>query len=252
MPLYESFDDFKLGNGYVIDGIWYPRVTSICSIKAKPALYAYYANMPSFQVGEAIMNRSAQEGTLVHSIVEAILKEEPITIPSSIQPSIDAFLAFKQEHDIVPLKIEERIISKKHHYAGTIDVLAEVDGVVGVLDIKTSQAIYRDHGMQTAAYVEALAEDPSLPPLTSWILRLDQYQTCVRCAATMRQKGGNTKIRKEKYPCEHEWAPTQGEFQFKELTDFDSNIKGFLAAKSLWEWEHANHLAKIHPKPELI
>jgi len=250
--MFNNFDDFKNNGGYEIDGLWYPRVTSICSIKAKPALNRYYASMPNFMAAEAIKERSAEEGQLVHSIVEAILKNEPITIPSSIRPSIDAFLAFKKEHDITPLKIESRIVSKRHHYAGTIDVLAEVDGVIGVLDIKTSKSIYRDYGMQTAAYVEALKEDANLPPLTSWILRLDQYQTCGLCGATLRQKGGNTKVNKEKYPCDHVWSSPQGEFQFKELQDFDANIKGFLAAKSLWEWEYANYLTKVLPQPRLI
>lgn len=250
--MFNNFDEFKSNGGYEIDGIWYPRVTSIVSIKAKPALHRYYASMPSFQHAEAIKERSAQEGQLVHSIVEAILRNEPVTIPSSIQASIDAFLAFKKEHSIRPIKIEERIVSRRHHYAGTIDILAEVDGVTGVLDIKTSKSIYRDYGMQTAAYVEALKEDSSLPPLTSWILRLDQHQICGLCGAILRQKGGNTKVNKEKYPCDHVWSSPQGEFQFKEVPDFESNIRGFLAAKSLWEWEYANYLAKVLPQPRLI
>lgn len=245
MTWYTNIENFRSANGYEIDGIWYPRVTAIVSIKAKPALYMYYGGLPSFQAGQAIKARSAEEGTLVHETVEAILKKEPVTVPDSIKPSIDAFLEFANAHEIVPLKVEERIVSKKHSYAGTIDVLAEVDGVIGVLDIKTSQAVYRDYGMQVAAYVEAFKENPAIPPLTSWVLRLDQYQVCSWCGARMRSKGGNVKVKGNRNDCEHNWSPMKGEFEFQELDGFDENIKAFLAAKSLWEWEHRDWLRKI-------
>ena len=247
--LYNSFDDFKARAGHEIDGLWYPRVTSILSIKAKPGLYMYYANLPNFRTAEAIKNKSAEEGQLVHDTIEAILRKEPITVPDSIRPTVEAFQEFYQNNTVIPLKIEERILSKKHHYSGTIDILAEVNGVVGVLDIKTSQAVYREYGMQTAAYIEALREDAAIPPITtSWILRLDQAQSCAHCKATMRSKGGNAKVRGgfgSKVFCAHEWDEPQGVYEFKELPHFDQDIRAFLAAKTLWEWEHANYLNKL-------
>ncbi len=242
---YSNIDNFKNANGYTIDGIWYPRVTSIISIKAKPALYMYYANLPDFKTGEAIKARSAEEGTLVHETIEAILQKEPVAVPDPIKPTIDAFVQFYQQNEITPLKIEERVVSKRHGYAGTIDVLAEVNGKIGVLDIKTSQAIYRDYGMQTAAYVEAFKEDPHLPPLTSWVLRVDQARVCSRCGATMREKGGNIKVRGKKTSCEHNWSEMKGTCEFQEVNGFEHNLKAFLAAKSLWEWEYDYWLKKI-------
>jgi hypothetical protein len=242
---YNNLEDFKEKSGYVIDDKWYPRVTAILSIKAKPALLRYYGNMPDFKTGQAITAKSAEEGTLVHTTVEAILKNESIAVSPIIEPAIEAFRTFLSNNDVKPLKIEERIVSKNHHYAGTIDILAEVNGVLGVLDIKTSQAIYRDYAMQTAAYVEAFKEDPSLPPLTSWVLRLDQAAACSLCGAKMRNKGGNTKIRGGSHGCQHVWPEVQGEYEFAELKGFDENIKGFLAAKALWEWEHYDFLKQL-------
>lgn len=209
----------------------------------------YYAALPNFKTGEAIKARSAEEGTLVHNTIESLLKKEPIAIPDPIKPSIEAFMDFYATHRVTPLKIEERIISKKHNYAGTIDVLAEVDGEVGVLDIKTSKAVYRDYGMQTAAYIEAFKEDPHLPSLTSWILRIDQSRTCTWCGAVMREKGGNQKITGKKINCEHNWSGVVGEYEFKHIDGFEQNIKAFLAAKSLWEWEHYDWLKQIQNLP---
>lgn len=84
MDWYRDRDvkSFKDDNGYEIDGIWYPRVTSIVGIKAKPALYHFYAALPDFKTGEAIKAKSAEEGTLIHETIEAILRKEPIVIPS--------------------------------------------------------------------------------------------------------------------------------------------------------------------------
>lgn len=246
---YTSVENFKNANGYTIDGIWYPRVTSILSIKAKPALYMYYAGLPSYKVAEAIKNRSAEEGTLVHETIEAILKKEPVAIPANIKPAVSAFLEFYKKNEVIPLKIEQQVVSKKHHYAGTIDVLAEVNGQIGVLDIKTSLGIYRDYGMQTAAYIEAFKEDPNLPPLTSWIIRVDQAKTCRLCKSTLRDKGGNIKIRGEKSAltrdCPHDWSEMKGNYEFKEVEGFEHNVKAFLAAKTLWEWENKEWLDKI-------
>lgn len=244
---YSNIDNFKNANGYEIDGIWYPRVTAIVGIKAKPALYMFYAGLPDFKTGEAIKAKSAEEGTLIHETIEAILRHEPVVIPETIKPAISAFMDFYSNNEVIAHKIEERVVSKKHHYAGTMDVLAEVNGKLGVLDVKTSIAIYRDYSMQTSAYIEALREDPNMPPLTRWIFRVDQSRHCQKCTATLRDKGGREKIRNDKdKKCAHEWGPMQGEYEIKEITTFEEDIKAFLACKDLWEWENEFWLKKIY------
>lgn len=242
---YRDIESFKSDNGYDAQGTWYPRVTSIVSIKAKPALYAFYGSLPSFQVGEAIKAKSAEEGTLIHETVEALLRKDSVAIAENIRPVISAFMNFHSNNDIVAHKIEERVVSQKHRYAGTMDVLAEINGQLGVLDIKTSIAIYRDYSIQTSAYIEALKEDPNMPPLTRWILRLDQSKYCLKCSATLRDKGGREKIRGGQSKCEHEWSEMRGEYELKELRTFDQDIKAFLACKHLWEWENEYWLKKI-------
>lgn len=244
---YKDAQSFKDANGYEIDGIWYPRVTAIVGIKAKPALYMFYAGLPDYKTGEAIKAKSAEEGTLIHETIEAILRRDPVVIPESIKPAISAFMDFYSKNDIIAHKIEERVVSKKHHYAGTMDVLAEVNGKLGVLDIKTSIAIYRDYSMQTSAYIQALRENPSMPELTRWIFRVDQSRPCLKCSATLRDKGGREKIRNDKdKKCTHEWGPMRGEYEIKEITTFPEDIKAFLACKDLWEWENEFWLKKIY------
>lgn len=245
---YRTIKQFKEENGYEIEGKWYPRVTSIVSIKAKPALYKFYGDHASFASAEAMKEKSAAEGTLVHETIEAILANQPLPTPPLIAPVVEAFRVFAAQHEIIPHQIESKIISKKHGYAGTIDVLAEVDGKLGVLDIKTSYAIWRDYGIQTAAYVEALQEDKAMPSLTRWILRLDQFKKCVNgCGATMREKGGTAKIRNSYKRCNHAWGAMTGDVELKELGGLENDTTAFLAAKKLWEWENDEWIKQMQP-----
>ncbi len=248
---FMDLNGFKSQNGYEIDGTWYPRVTAIVSIKAKPALYKFYADQPSFAHAEAMKDKSAQEGTLVHETIEGLMAGKQVMVSPAVQPIVTAFYDFRNQNVINPLEIESKIMSKKHGYAGTIDVLAEVNGKVGVLDIKTSVAIYRDYGIQTAAYVEALHEKPTMPRLTRWILRLDQNRKCLnRCGANLREKGGTEKIRnggtRAALACKgHVWGDMTGEVELKELGDLEHDTQAFLAAKKLWEWENHEWIQKI-------
>ena len=241
---YADLNHFKGKTGYDIDGVWYPRVTSIVSIKAKPALYKFYAEQGNFSAAESIKTKSADEGTQIHEAIEAILEGKTIAIPHSIQPAINAFLEFKKENEIVPIKIEERVVSKNHWYAGTVDVIGKLNGRLGVLDIKTSYSIYRDYGLQTAAYVEAVKE-MKIFPLTRWVLRIDQAKECSKCKAKLREKGGNVKIRGGVSTCSHIWGPVKGEIELKELENFDEDLKAFLACHNLWVWEHDYWIKKI-------
>ena len=245
---YSNLDHFKGMSGYEIDGVWYPRVTKIVDIKAKPALYRFYAEMNNFSEGEAVKKQSASEGTLIHETVEALLVGKKPVIDLIVKPAVDAFIKFLEENHIQvdPEFVEKQVINFDERYAGTLDALALIDGKFGVLDIKTSQAIYRDYNLQTSAYVAALEKDfKNLQ--TRWILRIDQVKTCRKCGATLREKGGRQKIKvpwingvksSKAENCEHVWGPLTGDIELKEFPYWQEDFKAFLGAKKLWEWEN--------------
>jgi len=244
---FRNVEDFKEKCGYLIDGQWYPRVTKIVDIKSKPALYYFYGEAASYKAAKEITENSAKEGTLIHEIAEKIMIGENPEVPAGIRPAIQAFLEFLETQNIQVDKefVEKRIFHPEHRYAGTIDTLALVDGKFGVLDIKTSQAIYRDYNLQTSAYLEALlSELPSLE--TRWILRLDQIHTCLKCSATMRPKGGRNKIRRGKtsscQPEKHQWSDLKGIVELQEFPFWKEDFQAFLGAKQLWEWENIHWL----------
>jgi hypothetical protein len=255
MSLFDEFKDitdFKEQCGYTIDGDWYPRVTKIVGIKAKPALYYYYGEAKSYKAAQEVTERSAVEGTMLHEAVEGLLLGKTDAIPDEVAPAVRAFQEFAANNHIEtsPELVERRIVNRDHRYAGTVDAIARIGGKLGVLDIKTSQSIYRDYNLQTSAYMDALKnefEDLS----TRWILRIDQIQTCVRCGAIRRVKGGREKIKTDwRNPrmrgCVHEWSELRGDVELKEFPYWQEDFTAFLGAKRLWEWENEEWLKRIN------
>ncbi|MEK7574015.1 MAG: hypothetical protein AAB514_00580 [Patescibacteria group bacterium] len=252
---YSNLEHFKSLSGYEIDGAWYPRVTKIIDIKAKPALYRFYAEMNNFSEGEAIKKQSASEGTLMHETIEQILIGQSPVIDPNIAPAVEAFLKLREEKNIQVDEqfVEKQIVHFDERYAGTLDALALIDGKFGVLDIKTSQAIYRDYNLQTAAYMAAVQNEHKNIQ-TRWILRIDQIKDCLECGATLRQKGGREKIKlpwingstsAKAKNCEHRWSELKGNIELKEFPYWEEDFKAFLGAKKLWEWENDYWLKQV-------
>jgi len=249
-----NIEELKTSSGYEIDGFWYPRVTKIVEIKAKPALYRFYAKMQNFAEGERIKQQSANEGTLIHETIENILLGKDPEIPESIEPSIRAFREFVEKNHISVDKdyVEHRLVNHEYRFAGTLDAIALIEGKLGVLDIKTSQEIYRDYNLQTSAYL-ATMRDAIRGLDTRWILRIDQVRLCRHCDARLRSKGGKDQV---KIPwgngngvraknCNHEWGPMEGFIELKESPEWENDFSAFLGAKRLWEWENEGWLKKI-------
>jgi hypothetical protein len=245
---YSNVENFKSLCGYEIDGVWYPRVTKIVEIKAKPALYRFYASMNNFAEGEMVKKQSASEGTEIHNTAEKILLGEKPAIKPEIAPSIKAFLNFLIEKRIQVDRdyVEHRLVSYEHRYAGTLDAVALIDGKVGILDIKTSQEIYRDYNLQTSAYLSAMKNQ--IKGLeTRWILRIDQDKNCLHCGAVLRTKGGREKVKTQwgnswMRSCSHNWGPLEGRIELKEFPLWEKDFQAFLGAKKLWEWENEEWL----------
>lgn len=257
---YENAEKFKENNGYEINGAWYPRVTKIVAIKSKPGLDTFLKEVGDYSLAENIKTKSAAEGSLVHSIIEKLVLGEEIEIPVEIRPAVLSFQRFNEHKKIVfnPRFIELRFWSSRHRYAGTIDALVTIDGKFGVLDIKTSSGFWPEYNLQTAAYISALQEFEVKRALvlpgdieTRWILRVDQYKTCQKCGATLREKGGRNKIKNSKnglVSCgmvEHRWGDSEGKVELKEFPYFYKDFKAFMAAKILWEWESDYWLRQI-------
>lgn len=255
---FKGAGEFKELMGYQMENDWYPRVTKILEVKAKSGLDNFFREMESYSAVEAVKEKSAQEGSRVHEVIQKHMTGGLSEIPADMAHVVSAFDYFNREHQIVfhPEFVERRIWSGMHRFAGTVDALASIGGKFGVLDIKTSTGFFPEYNLQTAAYVLALQEVSVKNAIglprdieTRWILRIDQNRTCNNCNATLREKGGRSKVKNNgKMPCEndiHDWGVLAGKIEIREFPYFYKDIKAFLAAKTLWEWEHNYWLKQV-------
>lgn len=172
-----NFKSNKRGGLYWKNGTPYLSVTEILKCISKPALtywfgqqvyYAMVAN-PSLNESEALaspykVSETAKlRGTAVHSIVEAYkqsgVKVDPIP---ALKPFSDAFFRWTNDFKVQMIESEKTVFSEKHRIAGTLDLLATLNGEkdVNLIDIKTSKdgAIYVESFLQDSAYQGMLAE----------------------------------------------------------------------------------------------
>jgi hypothetical protein len=78
--------------------------------------------------------------------------------------ALRAFEAWATSVSLKPMLLERVIHSSVYGYAGTLDLLARVNGVVTVIDFKSSRKIYSEAHLQVAAYQAALVGMGYLPP----------------------------------------------------------------------------------------
>lgn len=105
-------------------------------------------------------------GSRIHANIESILRREKVDPdPRDARAVAGARLWLNEQardHGLRPLEVEAYLISERYGFGGTLDLIAELDGEVWLLDWKTGSSVatpdgkvYRDHRLQLAAYANA-------------------------------------------------------------------------------------------------
>jgi hypothetical protein len=68
------------------------------------------------------------------------------------------FHEFWDTYKPVLVESEAHLFSDKYLFAGTCDLVVEIDGVKWLLDIKTSNSLHTSHDLQLSAYAQAWNE----------------------------------------------------------------------------------------------
>ena len=151
------------------------------------------------------LKQTAEQGTRFHELAESHVSGIDVEVPESLQAHSKAFKIWVVENKVKPLFTEQTLVSDKYGYAGTADLIAEVNGVPCVVDYKTSEVFKRGHyGRQLAAYRMAAIEMELLPPDCGMIClqigrntaRLfagayQQYESCERAFLTSLEAYGS-------------------------------------------------------------
>jgi hypothetical protein len=174
------------------------------------------------------LSAAAEIGTAAHKLIEWNLRRElgqhVGPEPKVGERSLWAFMAFedwKRSVDLKPVTMEQTVYSRNHGYAGTLDLLAEVKGIVTLVDFKTSKAIYPEASLQLAAYAIALEEMGHWKAEQGMVVRLPK-------------------------------AESDPAFETLTVEPFADLFPLFLSALQLWKWMQIQEAKRTKPKKETI
>jgi hypothetical protein len=170
--------------------------------------------------GDKQKRAAAEIGTQAHAWIEwRCRKEMGQSVgpePSLSDPAMIAathFEDWKEDKKFKPVRSEQRVWSVTHLFAGTLDLLGEVEGVLSLVDIKTGKSVYDEAKLQVSAYASALDEMGMEHVEQSVILRLPKITT-------------------------------DPEFEAVTVCDLDYHFEAFLHARQLWQWNYIQEKSK--------
>lgn len=134
---------------YLVDGIEVISVTQIIH-RIFPSQYK--------GISKATLGKAAGFGTAVHKAIELTDVHAPDLsgLGTNAKICMTEYLRLCERNRIEP-KIHEHPVAYKHIYAGTLDMIATVEGKPAMLDIKTTSNLYKEYlewqlGLYAMAY----------------------------------------------------------------------------------------------------
>jgi hypothetical protein len=128
--------------------------------------------------------KAGEIGSQVHALIEFTLRMELLekvgpspALETKAQFAYASWQKWRQTVNFKPLQVEFTVVSHKYGYAGTADLLAEVNGVLTLVDWKTGKSVYREAHLQNAAYRNAVREMGLGDCTQGLILRLPKAET---------------------------------------------------------------------------
>jgi hypothetical protein len=100
---------------------------------------------------------AAKRGTEVHNLAEKMSHGQEVEVPDDLAGHVASAVRFLDDWQPKVIHTELTVASRKWNYAGTFDLLADIDGYGRCLiDYKTSRSgIYGETALQLAAYAHA-------------------------------------------------------------------------------------------------
>jgi hypothetical protein len=165
---------------------------------------------------QKLLAKAGDIGSEIHKLIEWHLRTaigshaglKPI-VSLKAQHALDVFEQWGTSVQLKPILIERTVYSHVHQYAGTMDLLARVNGIVTLIDFKSGKAVYPEAFLQSAAYSTALVEMGYLAPQQGLIVRLPKVET-------------------------------DPEMEVVPVPPVADLLPVFLAAKQIWAWSYKN------------
>jgi len=130
------------------------------------------------------LSKAAEIGSQTHALIEWTLLRQLGHVtgprPETTPPAEWAFMAFEdwaKSVNLEPIRVEDTVWSMTHGFAGTMDLLARVNGRPTLIDFKTGKSVYGEAFLQNAAYQHALEEMGHGAITDGLIVRLPKVET---------------------------------------------------------------------------
>lgn len=152
-------------------GRYVPSVTTMLGY-FKAQRIQEWRNRVGHAEADKIRNRASTRGTKFHNLLEKYLCNEPVNIiTESLMPDMkQAFNDIKSTIDRIDNihYLETPLYSEKMRLAGRTDVIGEFDGVLSVIDFKTSskpktETMIEDYFLQGTCYALMYEERVGIP-----------------------------------------------------------------------------------------
>ena len=164
-------------------------VTTFIGIKDKPALQQWYAdmsiksivaNLEYIQAGKGVdefleearlaaknyKDEAADRGKAIHKWIEEYVSHKlgngampAMPTENFILLGVSAFQDWVEQNKVEFVWTERMVYSKEHDYVGTADLCVMIGDKFYLVDLKTSNSLWSEVCMQTAAYLKADQEE---------------------------------------------------------------------------------------------
>jgi hypothetical protein len=169
-------DTRPTGRTYVTpDGSRYPSITTVLSILSEEAIAKWRARVGDEEANK-IGQRASGRGTLVHSIIERyLLNEDTTEFLPHIRQSLENVRPILDERLGKIFGLEVPLYSSHLGLAGSVDCVAEFDGVPSIVDFKTSKRVKKkehisNYFAQMAGYAVMWEERTGIPIVNTVVI----------------------------------------------------------------------------------
>lgn len=136
-------------------GARYPSITTVISLLGADKIKAWREAVGEEEANK-ISKQASSRGTSIHSLCENYLLGKQQEVNMFDREMFDTMQPYLAKIDNVHA-LEQPLFSHKLQVCGTVDCIAEYDGVLSIIDFKTSRRIktrddIHSYFMQTAAY----------------------------------------------------------------------------------------------------
>jgi len=147
----------------------YPSITRVLAARPKPALEAWKKRVGAAEAAR-VSQTATVKGSNVHKLAECFLGNEELPhVGPHVLESWNHLRVWLAEHITKVYTQEQDVFSRKLKVAGRMDLLADHDGVLSVVDVKTAKSQKReewveDYYLQATFYALAVYEQTGVLP----------------------------------------------------------------------------------------